>query len=115
MYDENGDKVKLWGYKALANKKTRRRINDSKDVGPIRPIELFKLHLGRDIETSENLESRLNEVSTQNRINYKKAVADYLSEMAPFRTPFVRRLGTHPAPSVRRLSTPSFAEIRQEF
>ncbi|CAH1762210.1 11205_t:CDS:2 [Entrophospora sp. SA101] len=81
MYDENGDKVKLWGYKALANKKTRRRINDSKDVGPIRPIELFKLHLGRDIETSENLESRLNEVSTQNRINYKKAVADYLSEM----------------------------------
>nr|CAG8471845.1 741_t:CDS:2 [Entrophospora candida] len=80
MYDENGDKVKLWGNKALVNKKAR----GSKDIGPIRPIELFKLHLGRDIETSENLESRLNEVSTQNRINYKKAVADYLSEMAKF-------------------------------
>ncbi|CAJ0823307.1 14510_t:CDS:2 [Entrophospora sp. SA101] len=78
MYDENGDKVKLWGYKALANKKTRRRNDDSKDA---RPVELFKLHLGRDIETSENLESRLNEVSTQNSFNYKKAVSDYLGEM----------------------------------
>nr|CAG8603041.1 3445_t:CDS:2 [Entrophospora candida] len=88
MYDENGDKVKLWGNKALVNKKAR----GSKDIGPIRPIELFKLHLGRDIETSENLESRLNEVSTQNRINYKKAVADYLSEMAEATAIYCRKV-----------------------
>ncbi|CAJ0644658.1 4022_t:CDS:2 [Entrophospora sp. SA101] len=78
MYDENGDKIESWGFKALVNKKARRRIDDSKDS---RPIELFKLHLGRDIETSENLESRLSEVSTQNRLDYKKAITDYLGEM----------------------------------
>ncbi|CAJ0751588.1 4023_t:CDS:2 [Entrophospora sp. SA101] len=81
MYDENGDKIESWGFKALVNKKARRRIDDSKDS---RPIELFKLHLGRDIETSENLESRLSEVSTQNRLDYKKAITDYLGEMAKF-------------------------------
>nr|CAG8630603.1 3833_t:CDS:2 [Entrophospora candida] len=93
MYDENGDKVESWGFKALVNKKARRRIDDTKDS---RPIELFKLHLGRDIETSENLESRLNEVSTQNRLDYKKAIADYLGEMAEAAAIYCRKvLGEH--------------------
>ena len=68
IYDENNEKVKSWGYKTLTARK---------GVKGVWPIKLFKSHLVRGMENSENLESRLNEVT-----NFaKKAVVDYLSKM----------------------------------
>ncbi|CAB4375399.1 actin-like ATPase domain-containing protein [Rhizophagus irregularis] len=66
-YDDDLDKVVLWGYPALTKRPSRNKEkNKRKNV-----VELFKLHLG-------NLSPKLrNELS----VDYKKAITDYLGEI----------------------------------
>lgn len=66
-YDDDLDKVVLWGYPALTKRPSRNNeINKRKNV-----VELFKLHLG-------NLSPKLRiELS----VDYKIAITDYLREI----------------------------------
>ena len=65
-YDENFNVVS-WGIPALADRAIRR----TKNAKELRPVELFKLHLG-DIEEKPYLPEGL---------DYKKAITDYLEEI----------------------------------
>ena len=66
QYKDDFKEVELWGYPALCKKPNRR----SRDNG-MKPVELFKLHLGNCLEKFKpNLP-----------VNYKKAITDYLCEI----------------------------------
>src|SRR5947208_11197295 len=76
LYDDNNN-VKSWGYKALTNNinKPSKKKKKSKEEPIHRPVELFKLHLGKDINTLGSLKS-LDEISKQCSVDYKKAIVD---------------------------------------
>ncbi|GES97308.1 hypothetical protein GLOIN_2v1886005 [Rhizophagus clarus] len=65
LYDEGYKNVQSWGYSALAKRPNRKKEIDSK-----KPVELFKLHLGKIP----------NKPSLPNGLDYKKAITDYLHE-----------------------------------
>jgi hypothetical protein len=64
QYDNQFENVVEWGYPALSKRKTRNKV---------RPVELFKLHLGN---LQEDLKPKL-----PDKLEYKKAIADYLREI----------------------------------
>jgi hypothetical protein len=67
-YDDDLDKVLLWGYPALTQSLSQKK--------QINVVELFKLHLG-------NLSPELrNELP----VDYKKAITDYLREIGKVST-----------------------------
>ena len=69
QYDEEYEKVKLWGAPALIKKPNRRNRNQNNKDN--KPVELFKLHLG-DI---------MDKFKPTLPVEYKKAITDYLREM----------------------------------
>ncbi|RIA82246.1 hypothetical protein C1645_881134 [Glomus cerebriforme] len=90
QYDEYYDTVKSWGYPALLKRPDKKKkINKKKsssvgvfkllfykpepslDYKGSRPVELFKLHLGK---LFDNLKPKL-------PVDYKKAITDYLREI----------------------------------
>ncbi|CAI2171546.1 4975_t:CDS:2 [Funneliformis geosporum] len=70
QYDDEYNKVKLWGAPALIKKSNRRDTNRT-NRKENKPVELFKLHLG-DI---------MNKFKPILPVEYKKAIIDYLREI----------------------------------
>ncbi|GBB98506.1 hypothetical protein RclHR1_32470001, partial [Rhizophagus clarus] len=64
LYDDDLKSVQSWGFSALAKRPKRKKVIDKK------PVELFKLHLGKIA----------NKPSLPNGLDYKKAITDYLHE-----------------------------------
>ncbi|CAB5390973.1 unnamed protein product [Rhizophagus irregularis] len=65
LYDDDLNKsVQSWGFSALAKRPKRKKVIDKK------PVELFKLHLGK----------MSNKPPLPNGLDYKKAITDYLHE-----------------------------------
>ncbi|PKY15175.1 hypothetical protein RhiirB3_511549 [Rhizophagus irregularis] len=64
QYDSKFENVVNWGYPALSNRRNRKKV---------RPVELFKLHLG-------NLQEKL-KPKLPDTLGYKKAITDYLREI----------------------------------
>ncbi|GES97309.1 hypothetical protein GLOIN_2v1886005 [Rhizophagus clarus] len=64
LYDDDLKSVQSWGFSALAKRPKRKKVIDKK------PVELFKLHLGKFA----------NKPSLPNGLDYKKAITDYLHE-----------------------------------
>jgi len=64
QYDSRYINVEQWGKPALSKRPSRKSRNETK------PVELFKLHLGK---LQENLKPNL-------PIEYKKVITDYLCE-----------------------------------
>ncbi|GBC08039.1 hypothetical protein RclHR1_07890006 [Rhizophagus clarus] len=64
QYDSEYKNVVEWGYPALSKRKNKNKV---------RPVELFKLHLGN---LQENLKPKL-----PDKLGYKKAITDYLREI----------------------------------
>ena len=69
--------VKCWGYPALAEEPTRRSRRDpgASEANNLR-VELFKLHLADNLHDYEK-------PPLPKGFDYKKAIADYLSQMKP--------------------------------
>ncbi|GBB95721.1 hypothetical protein RclHR1_00260026 [Rhizophagus clarus] len=66
QYKANFEDVELWGYPALYKKPNKK--NKDKEM---KPVELFKLHLGNCLE----------KYKPKLPVDYKKAITDYLREM----------------------------------
>ncbi|PKK64592.1 hypothetical protein RhiirC2_97920 [Rhizophagus irregularis] len=64
LYDDDLKSVQSWGFSALAKRPKRKKVIDKK------PVELFKLHLGK----------MSNKPPLPNGLDYKKAITDYLHE-----------------------------------
>ncbi|CAB4434619.1 unnamed protein product [Rhizophagus irregularis] len=67
QYDENYVDVESWGHPALSKRPNKKK----KTKNGSRPVELFKLHLGK---LADNLKPEL-------PVDYKKAIADYLQDI----------------------------------
>src|SRR5437764_1528224 len=70
QYDDEYNKVKLWGAPALAKRSNRRNRNQNNNKEN-KPVELFMLHLS---DIPNNLKPKL-------PVDYKKAITDYLREI----------------------------------
>jgi hypothetical protein len=68
-YDENYSTVKSWGFPALAEKPSNKKKNSDKS----KPIELFKLHLIKELNDKPFLPEGL---------DFKKVITDYLKKLA---------------------------------
>jgi hypothetical protein len=66
QYKANLEEVLLWGYPALS-KKSNKKNKDNE----MKPVELFKLHLGNCLE----------KFKPKLPVDFKKAITDYLREM----------------------------------
>ncbi|PKY56643.1 actin-like ATPase domain-containing protein [Rhizophagus irregularis] len=67
QYDESYMNVESWGYPALSKRPNKKK----KTKNGLRPVELFKLHLGK---LAKDLKPEL-------PVDYKKAITDYLQEI----------------------------------
>ncbi|RIA82051.1 hypothetical protein C1645_835952 [Glomus cerebriforme] len=67
QYDEQYENIESWGYPALSKRPNKKKKNKNGS----RPVELFKLHLGKLLD---NLKPEL-------PVDYKKAITDYLREI----------------------------------
>ena len=78
QYDENYEEVIAWGAMALdsepnrSNRSNRRERKNNKRPLP-KPVELFKLHLGKVPESKRPI--------LPPKVPYKRAITDYLREM----------------------------------
>ena len=68
QYKDDYEEVELWGYPALCKKPNRRSRGDE-----MKPVELFKLHLGNCLE---KFKPKLPE-----QLTHKQAITDYLCEI----------------------------------
>ncbi|CAB4434630.1 unnamed protein product [Rhizophagus irregularis] len=64
LYDDDLKSVQSWGFSALAKRPKRKKVIDKK------PVELFKLHLGK----------MTNKPSLPKGLDHKRAITDYLHE-----------------------------------
>ncbi|CAB4375392.1 unnamed protein product [Rhizophagus irregularis] len=69
QYNENYKKIESWGYPALSKRPNKKKGKGSKNES--KPIELFKLHLGK---LSNNLKPKL-------PFNYKRVITGYLRKI----------------------------------
>ncbi|CAB5127648.1 unnamed protein product [Rhizophagus irregularis] len=66
QYKANLEEVELWGYPALYKKPNKKKKDNE-----MKPVELFKLHLGNCLE----------QFKPKLPVDFKKAIVDYLREM----------------------------------
>jgi hypothetical protein len=67
QYGEHYNNVESWGFPALSKRPSKKK----KTKNEFRPVELFKLHLGK----------LANDLKPKLPVDYKKAITDYLREI----------------------------------